>query len=187
MVNRLGLSAQSVHARFLGSVAAAMVVSSAASTSSAAAGEEDEEEDEDDDNGTEMTDEGDRDVDDKDGEGEDEDEDDEAGPMATERTLRLPLMVMGTLTWMRPVEVLRLRRGGGLRICWRRRRARRSPLCSSASWTAEVCSAMACCTCNWREERSTEGVKKALMRDCDMVWGCEERRRRAVELCGSRW
>jgi hypothetical protein len=69
--------------------------------------------------------------DDEGGGGEDEDEADEAGPMETERTLVLPLIVMGTLTWMGTGGVtLLLRFGGGARICWRRVTARRSPRCS---------------------------------------------------------
>ena len=81
----------------------------------------------------------------------------------------LPLMVIGTVTLMgTTVFTLRLRFTGGARMCWRRVTARQSSRCCSTSCTA-VWSAIACCNCDSREEGSIQGVKKALMRDCDMM------------------
>ena len=50
---------------------------------------------------------------------DEDDEEDEDGPIETARTLVLPLMVMGTLTWRGAgvALTLRLRVGGGQRIC----------------------------------------------------------------------
>jgi hypothetical protein len=99
--------------------------------------EEDDEDDGDDEEEDDRAGEGDDDVV-RGGEGEDE-ADEEAGPTETERTLLLPLMVIGTLTWTGRggvVRDLRLRLGGGARRCWRRLRARRSPFSSSTSSTA---------------------------------------------------
>ena len=129
MVKRLGLSAQSVQARFSGSVAGKSGSSSRRRGAEEVEGEEKDDEDEEDGAGEGKDDEGSGEGDDdEDGEGEDEEAVDE-GAAATEtvRTLVLPLMVIGTVTLMgTTVFTLRLRFTGGARMCWRRVTARQS-------------------------------------------------------------
>ena len=165
MVKRLGLSAQSVQARFSGSVAGKSGSSSRRRGAEEVEGEEKDDEDEEDGAGEGKDDEGSGEGDDdEDGEGEDEEAVDE-GAAATEtvRTLVLPLMVIGTVTLMgTTVFTLRLRFTGGARMCWRRVTARQSSRCWSTSCTAAVWSAIACCNCDSREEGSIQGGKEGV-------------------------
>ena len=92
---------------------------SATSSTRSVEGEEDENKDDDDDDDDDGDDE--EEGDDEDSDKDDgEADDDDAGPMARVRTLRLPLMVMGTLTCTEvgAVLFLRLRFVGGARISW---------------------------------------------------------------------